>query len=252
VRLLASALLVAVFTPTPAHAGALGEVISGLGKAVGGGNKGGGAPSGGGGDNIIGAVLNGLFSADWGGGGATPADPPILGYAPMPTVYGAGETNVMVYAGLQSVVDSTGSFTLEVRAVFQDFGITLRGSTFFESGEMPGAETLRLDLGTLGGQYRVIRGELTSLWLEAGAAYVSTYDNLSIFGIMGGVRLERQITGEVAVSVGAHAYLMQDRVNILEARATFHVSILRLSYRVVDFNVGPPLHGPEVGVGLTF
>jgi hypothetical protein len=41
-------------------------------------------------------------------------------------------------------------------------------------------------------------------------------------------------------------------VTILEGAASVRLGLLRISYRIVDFNVGPPLRGPEVGLALSF
>jgi hypothetical protein len=243
--------------PTPSHPSGIGggggggggggplhAVTSGLSHAAGGGGgaptkaaPSGGASPGPSASDIVDAVIDGVFSGDW-----IATNVPMY-LPPAPSAY--SEMDVSVYAGLQAVVDSSGSFTLEVRATYRDFGIALRGSSYFEGDT-------RLDLGTLGGHYRLVHDDLLSLWADGGGAYVSTMENISLFGVMIGARIERKLNEHLGVSAGAHGYLLQDAVTILEARASVHISAVQVSYRLLHFSVGPPLHGPEVGVALSF
>jgi hypothetical protein len=240
--------------PRPGRAGALGDVLKGISRAAGGAPGGGGAaPStaGSGAGNVLGAVLHGL--ADWAASPVATGDPVyVLGsYGAFPPTPSAA-TDGYAYVGLQSVAGSTGSFTLEVRATHGDFGLGLRGTTFFESPADPMLPAPRLDLGTLGAHFRALRDGGSALWLEVALAGLSTFDNLTLFGAMGGGRLSHDAGAEVGVEAQAHVLVFEDGVRALEVVGSLRLSVLRLSYRLVDFNVGPPLHGPEAGLALTF
>lgn len=230
--------------PELARAGTLKEVIQGLNQAAGVSPSGGGsAPSSG--TSVLGAVVDGLLHADWsGGGGDGPTYVPPL-YA-TPT---GGAPDVSVYVGAQSVSGSNGSATMEVIARHRDFGLALRGTSFFESPENPGDPSLRLDVGTLAGLVRVY-GDVA--WLELGGAWVNTVDGASVFGMFAGLRLDRRLGGELSAGALARYAVLTDSVRYLELQAGLRLSILNVSYRYLEFNVGPPLHGPEIGLSLSF
>jgi hypothetical protein len=239
-----------------AHAGTLSKVIGGLSDAAGGGGGSSGGSSSGGAGDVVGAVVEGLFSGDW--GNSRSANDPTwqvqTGYAPYPNgVSTQAPTEVFLYGGVQSVEGSDGSMTLQLRVTYDDLALDFRGTGFFEQvGSGEDMEQLHLDLGTLGGGYRVFHDTETGVWLEGGMGYVSSVDDLNFLGGFGGARVEHRLGGDISVSGEARYFVMSDDVRILEAVASAKLSVLRVAYRVVDFNVGPPLKGPEVGVALTF
>lgn len=250
--LVASLLLVGV---ADAHAGTLSKVIGGLSDAAGGGGKSGGGSSGGG--DVVGEIVSGILGGGSWGDSRSASDPTWsvqTGYAPYPNhVSAASPTEVLLYGGVQSVDGSDGSMTLQLRVTYGDLALDVRGTGFYETiGSGEDMEQLHLDLGNLGGGYRAFAEGETAVWLEGGMGYVSTVDDLRFVGAYGGARVDHRLRGEVSVSAEARYFVMEDDVRILEAVAAAKLSILRVAYRVVDFNVGPPLKGPEVGVALTF
>src|SRR5262245_24281742 len=118
-RALVAAALVLV--PGAAHAGALSDVIHGLDQATGNNSGGQGNPA----PNVIEQVVDAVFDADW-SMPATGPDPGVVVVqtAPPPSF----DTEVSAYAGIQSVVDSDRSLTLEVRASTGNLGVDLRGT----------------------------------------------------------------------------------------------------------------------------
>lgn len=244
------------FFAAGAHAGVLSKVVDGLAGAAGGGSssgsKGGG---GGGGEDIVTAVLEGIFSGNW-SDSRSGNDPVFVvnpGYAPYPT--SAAATAVRFYGGLQSVEGSNGSLTMELRVTYDDLGIALRGTGFYEQvGSGDEAEHVHLDIGTLGATYCALRDESgrTELWVDAGLGGVSTVDDLLFLGVYLGAHVEHRLHDEIAVGAEARYFVLEDSVTIIEAAASARLSILRIAYRIVDFNVGPPLRGPEVGLVLSF
>ena len=147
------------------------------------------------------------------------------------------------------MVDSNSSLTLEARAWYEDFGLGLRQTSFFEEAK---PRWLRLDLWAISAHYRALEGERSELWIEGGLGGFRTVDDLTMVGGQGGLSVEHHLTDMLGLSAEARTYLLENRVTAQELRASFRASILYLSYRLVDFNVGPALHGPEVGLGLTF
>jgi hypothetical protein len=70
----------------------------------------------------------------------------------------------------------------------------------------------------------------------------------SFVGAVGGVRLEKPIN-DVANLVGnAELMVFGDKVTATSLRVGVSVGPVEASVRVLDFNVGPPLWGPELGV----
>jgi hypothetical protein len=237
--------LVVAMVPAAAQAGALAEVVSGISRAS--DNDDHDTGSGGGdGDGDTSSSGIGLFDYGCCRGGAegtvTYGAPPPQ--APLPG------TRTEVYAGVQSVDGSDGSLTLEVRAIHDDFEVGVRGTSFYERAGAD--EYLHLDLWWLGGGVRVTHTDRTELWAELGLAGINNNDELSMTGWAGGGRLTHRLDGELAVEATVRHFSLEDDVTATEAAVGLHVAVLRLSYRVVDFNVGPPLQGPEVGVALRF
>jgi hypothetical protein len=168
------------------------------------------------------------------------------GYAQTPT----GGVESQFYFGAQSVEDSNGSMTLEARASYENFGLGLRGTSYYEQVDQD--EYLTLDLWSLGAFWRFDHDEKTSAFAEFGVAGLNNDDQLSLTGVQLGIRVDRQLGGELGVSGAARHFFFEDDIAANELVVGLHASVLLVSYRIVDFNVGPPLHGPEVGVRLEF
>jgi hypothetical protein len=245
--------LVLVFTlgASPAFAGALGEVVGGLQRAAGNDKdddkKEGSSSSSSDDDSSSRHSHDSDSSYGYGSGSFSAASSVYVGLdGSQPPPSGV---HAYLYLAGQSVVDSDGSLTMEMRGWYEDFGLGVRQTSFFEKG---GPEYLRLDLWSVAGHYRVLAGDDNELWIEAGLGGFRTIDDLTMWGGQGGVRLEHAFNGTLGITAEGRMYLLENNVRASEWRAAFHVSILQLAYRIVDFNVGPPLHGPEVGIGFTF
>ena len=245
---------------TPAHAGALGEVVGGLVQATGNpsccekkeGSSGGGHSAG----DVAGAIAEGLVHgiidhrSPGDGGAYTPL--PESSVSPLSGPQTTRPMDLFFYLGFQSVTGSDASASVEARAAYDDFAIGLRGTAFYERADAsPGTRYLELDLASMEGQYRVVRGR-TQVWLMAGIGGVSTVDSIHLAGVGVGARFEHKVGGEIRVSGEARNFWLQDNVRAVELVASAQLSIVRLSYRFVDFSVGPPLQGPEIGVVLKF
>jgi hypothetical protein len=70
----------------------------------------------------------------------------------------------------------------------------------------------------------------------------------SFVGAVVGVRLEMPL-GSLATLVGnAELDIFSDHVTATSVCAGVKIGPLQASLRVLDFNVGPPLYGPELGL----
>jgi hypothetical protein len=156
-----------------------------------------------------------------------------------------------LYLGAQSVVDSDHSISVDARLGRGWFGLSAHDTSFFE--RMMGTEmTTRLDLWSIAFAPRLVQADESSVWLEVGIAGVRTVPDLSLHGASAALRLEHDFTADLALDVLGRVFAFSDDVRALELGLGLRWSIVRLAWRQVDFNTGPPLRGPELGVVLRF
>jgi hypothetical protein len=245
-------------TARVAHAGALAAVERGIAKAAGDDGKSGSGGSGS--DRSDTSHDESKSSSSWTDWSCCSSRPgATMGYAyasePSSVLPTSGGVHSELYVGAQSVTSSDASMTLELRASYEDFGVGVRGTTFFEQAEVPmnkPAHLLRLDLWWVGGSYRLDHDENSSVWVELGFTGLNSDDRVSLSGGELGVRASHRLGGLIVANVGARHFELQDDVGANEVFGGLQASILQVTYRVVDFNVGPPLYGPEVGLAFSF
>lgn len=164
-------------------------------------------------------------------------------------------TEMRLYAAIQSVKDSGGAGVVSIRASHDDFGFELADTRYFESVIADGRQaTLTLDVWNLAAAYRVAKmggEERTAIWIKGGLAGTNTMD-LFVLGAVAGAELAHNLSEAVGVTAEAKYFAMRHDISAVELRAGLALSILRISYRTLDFNTGPPLRGPEVGISLSF
>jgi hypothetical protein len=232
---------VALVLPPAAQAGALSQVVGGLAQATG-SNARPAPPSGGAPQSSACCLAEETQPSGY------PAGVVGVGMAPPPSA--GPDVTLQLTVGAMAVHDSDGAAAFEVGFVHDDFGLVVRGRSFFEEQET--GSTLRLDLGSISAQLRVISSDEAELWLEGGVGGVTTIDDIHAYGGLAGARIERKLFGDLSARVAARYYLLADGVRLLELGAGLQLACIEVAYRVFDFNVGPPLHGPEVGLTLTF
>lgn len=184
-----------------------------------------------------------------GGGG-----PVVLVYGyPYPTA--ADDTELRLYAGLHSVRDSNGAGALEARVSHDGFGVELGGIRYYEEIIRDDRMTnLTLDLWNIGFAYRAAvlgQRERTALWVRGGFAGTSS-ENLMLLGASAGLELAHNMSDSMGISASGRYYALQDQIRAVELRAAVALSVFRAGYRLLDFDVGPPLRGPELGIELSF
>jgi hypothetical protein len=186
---------------------------------------------------------------------------PYHGGGPVVVMYGypyptaADDTELRLYAGLHSVRDSNGAGVLEARVSHDGFGVEMGGIRYYEEIIRDGQMTnLTMDVWNLGFAYRAaVLGERdqTALWVRAGLAGTSA-DAMFLLGASGGVELAHNLSDSMGVSASGRYYAMQDEIRAVELKAAVALSVFRAGYRLLDFDVGPPLRGPELGIELSF
>jgi hypothetical protein len=157
------------------------------------------------------------------------------------------------YAGAQKVHDSDGSFTAELALVDDWLRVGGTVSRYYEA--QPGMDALTLTLPTLTLGVRVsddIAG--SKIYLIGGLVGAKTANDKvmdsSFVGVVGGVRVETPLAGVLGLVGEAQLMQFSDNVRASSVRAGVKVGPVQASVRMLDFNVGPPLWGPELGVGF--
>ena len=174
---------------------------------------------------------------------------PPAGLGPYPS---GDDTDTRIYLGIHSVEGSNGAGVASLRSTFGDNGLELDDIRYFE--RMTDGDYLSMDVWSMSLAHRAVgfgRGERTSLWLKGGLAGAHS-DGLGLFGAVVGAELAHNLGPSLGFETGARYFFYQDDIRAVELRAGVAASILRVSYRMLRFDVGPPLRGPEIGVALSF
>ncbi|MBA2539896.1 MAG: hypothetical protein H0V17_09700 [Deltaproteobacteria bacterium] len=173
--------------------------------------------------------------------------------------WNGGPARFEAYVGAQKVHESEGSWTVELG--IRDGLFRLGGSItrYYErqanpTGLASSANTSRLTMTmpSLIGGFRIDDRGPTKVYLELGAVNARTSGDVmgdsSITGGLGGVRIEHRMSKDLNLVGELHELMFEDDVRAHSARAGVRFGVLQASFRVLDFNVGPPLYGPELGL----
>ena len=154
------------------------------------------------------------------------------------------------YAGAQKVHDSNGSVSVDLAVVDHRFRVAGAFSHYFET--QPDGGRLTMTMPSLTAGVRIDDLGATSVFVEGGAVHVHTSGDVmgdsSIMGAIGGVRIEHRLSSGVALLGGAQAMAFESGVRANAAVAGVRIGHLQAALRVLDFNVGPALYGPEIGL----
>ncbi len=231
----------------------------------GGSNGGGGGRLGG----VSGGMRTGGNGGGGGGGGGSQAPRPdyqtdaprvivatsggavlVASAPPRRPRYDGGPATVEVYLGAQKVYESDGSWTAELG--IRDGIFRLGGSITRYYERQPDDSTLTLSVPTLIGGVRVDDGGRTRVYLELGAAGAKTHNDpimdSSVAGGVGGVRVEHKLSRNTLLTTEIHEMIFEDDIRAHSVRVGLRSGVIQASFRMLDFNVGPALYGPEIGL----
>jgi hypothetical protein len=114
-----------------------------------------------------------------------------------------------------------------------------------------GKLTMTMGGGTLG--LPIQQGGASHAYIEGGVVLLKTANDptvdSSITGGKLGLHLEQGLRSTTIVG-DAHALLFEAGVRAYEARIAVRYGHFEGAFRVLDFNVGPALYGPEVGLAF--
>ena len=161
----------------------------------------------------------------------------------------AGTASVDVFVGLQKVHQSDGAASASL--ALEDRWFRLAGAvTRYHEDRMDGGRlTLTVPTILLGVRLDDRRG--TRAFLEGGAAFAVTRNDpvtdSSVAGPIIGVHVEHSL-GWPSLVGDAHAMFFEAGVRAYAARVGVRLGPVEAALRVLDFNVGPALFGPEIGL----
>lgn len=166
----------------------------------------------------------------------------------MPT---AGPARIDVFLGIQKVVESERSYSLALAV--EDKWFRLAGAVSeYREHRMDGG-TIAMTVPTLLLGARLTGPGPTRAFIEGGVAFARTKEDgtvgSNITGPIAGVHLEHKLNGPSIVG-DAHVMIFDDGIKAYRGRVGVRVGFLELGVRVLDFNVGPALYGPEVGLSF--
>jgi hypothetical protein len=161
-----------------------------------------------------------------------------------------GPAKIEAYVGAQKVYESEGSWTVELG--IRDGLFRLGGSITRYYERQPDDSQLTMTMPSLLGGFRIDDRGPTKVYLELGAVNARTsgdvMGNSSITGGVGGVRIEHRLGKSTQLLGELHEMVFEDDVRAHSARVGVKFGMLQASFRALDFNVGPPLYGPELGL----
>jgi hypothetical protein len=159
-----------------------------------------------------------------------------------------------LFLGLQKVIDSNTAFNATAAITDDWFRLTAYGSRYWEDRmDGNGKLTMTMGGGTFG--FPVQIGGRSAAYLEGGVVLLKTSNNpdpdddSAITGGKVGLHLEQGLRKTTIVG-DAHALLFEAGIRAFEGRLGVRYGKLEGAIRVLDFNVGPALYGPELGVAF--
>jgi hypothetical protein len=164
-----------------------------------------------------------------------------------------GTAHVSAYVGAQKVFESDGALAVELaisdRRLRLDGGLT----RFYE--QQATGDTLTLTMPSLALGLRLNNDDATRVYLEGGVVGAMTRNDpmamdSSITGAIGGVVAEHSLSKQTMLVGAAKVMRFSDDIRAASIRAGVRFHHVQASFSVLDFNVGPALYGPELGVGF--
>lgn len=156
------------------------------------------------------------------------------------------------YAGAQKVFESDGSVSLALSVVDQRLRFNAALTQYYEDRMDGGRLTMMMPSLTAG--VRIDPGGSTQLWLEGGATMARTKgdpagDSMLVAPTFG-ARLVHPLSARLALLGDAEGMWFSHDVRAVAGRVGVRFEHVEVAFRALDFNVGPALFGPELGVGF--
>lgn len=235
--------------------GALSHVSEGMRDASSAGGSSSGGSSHDSGSHDTGGTHECCYEPSWESRGYVTTGYVVGGYGPG-SAYNAlpdpGPAHVRLYAGAQQVHDSDGSVSLELAIEDRWFRVGGTVTRYFERQD--GADMLTMTLPTLTGGVRLPTDLATRVYAEAGLTTAWTDNDpvmdTTLKGGLVGLRVEHRLGADSEFIADAQMMFFNHDVKANAGRIGVRFGHLQASLRVLDFNIGPALYGPELGVAF--
>lgn len=160
--------------------------------------------------------------------------------------------HVQFFAGAAKIKDSDGSASIELAVTDRRFRLAGAYTHFFE--RQPGGGVLTMAMPTLMGGFRIDDFGSTAVYLEGGVVHARTNGDAmadsKITGPIAGMVVEHALQQDLSLLGDVHMMWFPDQVKATSGRVGVRYKHVQASLKVLDFNVGPALWGPEVGVSF--
>ena len=161
-----------------------------------------------------------------------------------------GPAQIEAYFGASKIHESDGMWNAELGIRDGLFRLGASLTRYYET-QRDGSQ-LTLTMPSLIGGMRIDDRGPTRVYLELGFVNAKTRNDpvmdTSVTGGIGGVRLEHRLTRNATLVGTVHQMIFEQDVRARSATIGIRFNVLQASFRVLDFNVGPALYGPELGL----
>lgn len=156
------------------------------------------------------------------------------------------------YAAAQKVFESTGSVSLALSVVDRHLRLNVGVTQYYED-RMDGGR-LTMMMPSLSAGVRIDTGGPTQLWLEGGATAArikgDPAGDSTLVAPTLGARVVHPLSPRLALLGDAEGMFFSHDVRAFGGRVGVRFEHVELAFRALEFNVGPALFGPELGVGF--
>jgi hypothetical protein len=132
------------------------------------------------------------------------------------------------------------------------FRVELGLERFYE--RLPSDALLTMTMAQLSGHVRIDDLGNTAVYLGGGVVHARTNNapmaDSAITGTALGARVEQRLKRDMFLYGSAERMFFKDDMRATSARTGIRIGHFQAGLRVLDFNVGPPLYGPELAVGF--
>lgn len=160
-------------------------------------------------------------------------------------------TRLMLAVGLQSVEGSDGAARGGLHISKGGLGLSASMARYFERGPAMGG-AIFMDVWSVAAAGRLLHAGGSELWLHGGLGGTGSTEFEPLMGPVIGAALVHPLGGNLGLRGSVRHYVLEQDTRASEASAGIGVSFLSVGYRVLRFNVGPVLHGPEFDLTLRF
>lgn len=169
-----------------------------------------------------------------------------------PDPIGYHGTAVSGFVNAHKVMDSDGALAGELSLIDRRFRLDANLARYYE--REPSGTLQSMTIGGLGGLLRIDDFGTTHVFIGGGFVHARTKNDpvmdSTISGGQIGARIEQWLKPEMTLFGEVSRMFFQDDVRATSARAGIRIGHFQAGLRLLDFNVGPALWGPEIGVGF--